>query len=127
MVFGCGIGDFIAIGSLAVTVWDGYKNAPGEYKEISGDVLRFTRAVQNVPPTWPDAQTQEHFQSVMTGCEELLRDLNEIIAQNLSLADPKAKGRKWDRLMWKEDLGTLRGRIGLNMGHLTYLNTCLSL
>jgi len=121
MSFGCGIGDIIAITEFAWTVYSSYKKAPKEFQDICGDIHRFATALEGAPRSWPDAETQDRFHRIILGCKELLDELDKILRQNESLADPK--GSKVDRLMWGEDLTGLRSRVVTNLSSLTAFYT----
>lgn len=117
MSFGSGIGDIIALTELAWKVWNGYSKAPKEFKDICSEIHCFAKALESAPHSWPDAATQDQFEKIIVGCKELLVDLEKILEQNASLANPK--GSTIDRLMWGEDLVALRLRIVASLSSLT--------
>jgi hypothetical protein len=122
MSFGYSVGDLIAIGNLAWTVYKSCKGAPESFNNISLEVLslhavlmeaRETIFAQPLSPA-----KQERLKAVGDGCYHTLADLDSLCKKYRSLGTQSK--RTWDRLEWgSEDITQLRARLISNTGLLT--------
>ena len=120
MSLGCGMGDIMAISGLAAKVYTAYKDAPGDYRNISDEVksLRIVidKAIKHLSdPTLSNNYLQEG-QEVLTGCQNVLKDLEALIVKYNSLASANTS-QVIDRIkLGTEDIATLRIRLISNTG-----------
>ncbi|MCJ1246454.1 hypothetical protein MMC30_003661 [Trapelia coarctata] len=100
MSFGFAIGDFIAVGNLAWTVYKSCKGAPGSFQNISSEVLSLhallqeTREALSAHPL--PVSKQANLGIVLGGCQGVLDDLQSLIEKYKSLGTQSK--RTWDRL-----------------------------
>ena len=92
MSLGGGVGDIMAISSLAVQVYTAYKDAPGDYRNISDEVrslhIVINKAVQHFQDPNLSTKNQQEGQEVLAGCQNVLKDLDSLILKYKSLASP---------------------------------------
>jgi hypothetical protein len=127
--FGFGVGDFIAIGTLAWNVHKSCKNAPESFNNIASEVLSLhavlkeaeeTILTQPLPP-----KKQERLKVVGDGCRSVLEDLDKLIERYESLGSQGT--RALDRMRWgTENVADLRARLTSNIGLLTAWIRCVS-
>ena len=122
MSFGYGVGDIMAVSRLAAKVYTAYKDAPGDYRNISDEVkslhIVIDKAVQHLKdPTLSNNYRQEG-QEVLTGCQNVLKDLDALILKYNSLAPTNTNASQViDRMkLGTEDIPTLRIRLISNTG-----------
>ena len=123
MSLGGSVGDIMAISGLAIKVYTAYKDAPGDYRNISDEVkslhIIIDKAVQHLrDPTLSNNYRQEG-QDVLTGCQNVLKDLDALIVKYNSLAPANTStstSRAIDRVkLSSEDIATLRSRLISNI------------
>ena len=125
MSFGYGI-DIMAISGLAIKVYTAYKDARGDYRNISDEVkslyIIINKAAQHFEsPTLGDSSRQEG-QEVLKGCQNVLEDLDSLIGKYNSLAHlSTSTSRVFQRVKFSaglvlgtEDIATLRARLTSN-------------
>ena len=118
MSFGFGVGDFMAVSTLAATVYMAYKDAPINYKHIAEEVKSLQglidKAAQHFEGTTLSHADHQHGQEALKGCQSVLEDLNAFIEEYKSIASNNK------RLVFKrvklgtEDIATLRARLTSN-------------
>lgn len=118
MCFGFGVGDILAISTLAMKVYTAYKDAPDDYKHIAEEVDSLqsilTRAVQHSQSTTLSDDDRQEGQKVLKGCQSVLGDLNSLIEKYKSLASAN-KNQSFMRVkLGTEDIATLRARLATN-------------
>ena len=126
--FGYGVGDVVAIGTLAWNVYQSCKKAPESFGEISSEVLSLhvvlkeaeeTLSAQCIPP-----EKREQLKAVGDGCRCILEELEKLIKKYESLG--RQSKRTWDRMRFgAEDISGLRLRLTSNTGLLNGLLTAL--
>ena len=142
--YGFGVGDFIAVGTLAWSVykscwsqpyaghqqatnqWVG-KAAPGSFENISAEVLSLHAVLKEgeetlfVSPLSPERA--ERLKVIKDGCDKVLVDLQRLVERYESLGTQSK--RTWDRMKWgKEDIAEIRTRLISNITILTaYIST----
>ena len=122
MSFGYGVGDIMAISGLAAKVYTAYKDAPGDYRNISDEVkslhIVIDKAVQHLKDPTLSSNYQQEGQEVLTGCQNVLKDLDALIIEYKSLASANTNARQViDRMkLGTEDIATLRIRLISNTG-----------
>ena len=130
MSFGYGVGDIMAISGLALKVCTAYKDAPGDYKNISDEVeslhIIINKAAQHFegPTLSNNSHWQQEGQKVLRGCQNVLEDLDALIEKYNSLASASTgsdSGQVLQRLklsaslvLGTEDIATLRARLTSN-------------
>ena len=118
MSFGWGVGDIIAISGLAVKVYRAYKDAPEDYRHISGEVeslqILIDKASQHFKSNTRDSKSRNEGQKALQGCKHVLEDLNSLIEKYNGSA---SSSQVFNRIkLGTEDIATLRARLILNTG-----------
>ncbi|KAL8990426.1 MAG: hypothetical protein Q9177_000913 [Variospora cf. flavescens] len=109
-----GVGDFLALGQLAWSVYKSCKDAAGSFQDISLEVLSLHAVIKEFEDnlqgsTLPSSQ-RTGLESVAEGCRNVLKDLQTLTGRYHSLGT-KTK-RTYDRLAWgQEDITGLRSRL----------------
>jgi hypothetical protein len=128
MSFGYGVGDLLAIGTLAWKVYKSCKGASESFRDISSEVLSLHVVVKEAEDivfaqTLPLAK-QEQLRVVGDGCRHVLEDLDNLVKKYQSLGTQSK--RTWDRMRWgAEDISELRARLTSHIGILTGLLAAL--
>src|ERR1700733_15560938 len=109
--FGFGVGDFIAIGTLALNLYKSCKEAPESFGNISSEVLSMHIVLKEVEEevlARPLAPTkQERLEAIGEGCHLVLNDLDNLVKRYQSLGTQSK--RTWDRMRYSmEDITELR-------------------
>ncbi|KAK0107245.1 hypothetical protein ONS95_003946 [Cadophora gregata] len=122
MSFGFGIGDFIAVGKLAWSVYKSCKDAPESFNNISVEVLSLHAVLKEVEEAVADEPLTESKQhslaTISNGCQSVLQDLQALIVKYDSLGSQSR--RTWDRMRWgANDISELRARLTSNIMLLT--------
>jgi hypothetical protein len=122
MSFGYSVGDFIALGTLAWSVYKSCKGAPEAFGDISLEVLSLQAVLKEAEETvfaQPLSPVkQERLKAVGDGCHRVLTDLDNLCKKYQSLGTQGK--RTWDRVRWgSEDIAELRLRLISNTGLLT--------
>lgn len=90
MSFGWGVGNFVAILGLAIKVYTSYRDAPGDYRDISEEAAAFRilieKAAQHFNSPTISSDDRYYGQKVLNGCQDILEDLNSVIEKYKSLA-----------------------------------------
>jgi len=125
MSFGYGVGDTLALASLAWNVYKSCSDAPENFANISQEVLLLHAALRNVAETFDSqtlsSSTQDSLDKAAAGCKSVLEDLQALVEKYHSLGT--STKRSWDRLKWNTDKTTeLRSRLVSNM---TMLNIAI--
>ncbi|KAK4690233.1 hypothetical protein P7C71_g6506, partial [Lecanoromycetidae sp. Uapishka_2] len=89
MSFGFGVGDFIAVGKLCLTVYNKCKESPSNYNQLSSEV----GALHNVIKKTEELSARQNLTSeqeselamAKLGCEEVLTDLDNLLSKYESL------------------------------------------
>ena len=124
MSLGCSLGDIMAISELAVKVYTAYKDAPGDYSNISDEVksldIIINNAAQHFKNTTLSDNKWREGQEVLRGCQKVLEDLDSLMAKYNDLASASTS-RVFTRInLGTEDIATLRARL---MSNITLLNS----
>ena len=118
--FGFGVGDIIAISTLAINVYTAYKDAPDNYRHISHDVkplpILINKAVEHFASTTLSDNDRQLGQEVLNGCQSVLEDLNSLIERYNSLASTNTHQFVRRFRLGGEDIATLRARLTYNTG-----------
>ncbi|KAL8990455.1 MAG: hypothetical protein Q9169_008119 [Polycauliona sp. 2 TL-2023] len=131
MSFGFGVGDLIAVGTLA---WKVYKNvykasndAPDSFQKVHQDVLSLHAVLKETseivfdPPL--SMQRQQRLQTIADGCTSVLSDLQALVIKYEGMG---TQGKMtWKRLRWgSEDIVEYRLRITSSVAMLNaFMNT----
>lgn len=118
MSFGIGVGDFIAVGTLA---WKVYKNvykaakdAPESFQKVHHDVLSLHAVLKEAGEIIFDSpmssQTQQRLRTIADGCTSVLDDLQCLVNRYEEMGTPGKL--TWKRFRWgSEDIVEYRLRI----------------
>ena len=117
MSFGPSLGDILTISILAAEVYNAYKDAPKEYKQVKEDIdsLRITinKAEQFFKRTPLDDDDKPEGRKILKGCQSVLEDLNSLMKKYKTLD-------RWKRVkLGTEGIAELRARLVLHFGLLT--------
>jgi len=125
------VGDFLGVAKLACTVYNGYKDAPGDFKDLSDEIKSLhnivnsdiLKAIFRGPNL--TSEDRERLQEMLQGCENVLKDLDKLLTKYKRLESPQGSSlRALDRVRWvQEDIGKLRARLTSNT---TLLNTLIA-
>ena len=124
MSFGYGIGDFLAVSKLAWDVYTAYKDAPGDFRNISDEIkslhIIINRDKKKLQDKILNSDEQTELQEILQGCTNVLRDLDKLHIKYMSLesgrgSSSQAIGRiKWSLKWSQEDITELRARLTSN-------------
>jgi hypothetical protein len=117
MSFGFGVGDFLAVGKLAWSVYKSCRDASESFGNISVEVLSLHAVLKEVEETLSDHQLTESKQAslatISNGCQGVLLDLQTLVDKYESLGSQSK--RTWDRMKWgSNDITELRARLTSN-------------
>ncbi len=127
MSFGFGVGDFSAVGTLCLKVYQRYKDSPGNYRELSSEA----GASQNVIKENEGISSQQRLNAGQkarlalskVGCEEVLAELDYLLVKYESLGTEER--RKINRVGFAmQDVNTIRLRSISNVSMLDALIMC---
>ena len=120
MSLGCSVGDIMAISGLAVKVYTAYKDAPGDYRNISDEVkslhIIINKAAKHFKGTTLSDDDRQEGLEVLRGCQNVLEDLDALIIKYNSLASGSASTSQVIQRfkLGAEDIATLRARLTSN-------------
>ena len=115
MSFGYGVGDFLALSTLALNVYTAYVDAPGDYKNISEEVkslhIIIEEGAQHFERTILSCSQQQKGKDILQGCQSVLEDLGAFIEKYKSLASTN-KNQIFTRVkLGMKDITPLRTRL----------------
>jgi len=119
MSFGCGVGDILAISKLAWDVYNSYKDAPNDFRNISGEIksLHIIVNSDNLKAIFQDPklalEEREGLREILQGCTNVLEDLDKLLIKYKSLGSPQgSRSRAIDRAKWgQEGIAEQRARL----------------
>lgn len=100
MSFGCSVGDFVALGTLAWNLYKSYKAAPGSFQSLSLDLLSFHAVLKEAEeavfarPLSPSKQ--RGLNPVHDGCYGILKDLQSLVDRYDNMGTQGK--RTWERM-----------------------------
>ena len=120
MSYGYGVGDFIAVSKLAWDVYNAYKDAPEDFRNISDEIKSLHIIVERNKVKFqdktrtPDEQVQ--LRDILQGCTNVLEDLDKLHAKYMRLGSAQGSSSQVvDRIKWtQENIGELRARLTSN-------------
>lgn len=120
--YGFGVGDFVAVGTLAWNVYKSCRAAPGSFSNISTEVLSLHAVLKEADETVfrsaLSPESQARLKTIGDGCQCVLGDLQALVDKYESLGTQSK--RTWDRMKWgAEDIVEVRSRIVSNTTLLT--------
>ena len=78
--FGVGVGDVLAVSTLALKVYTAYKEAPNELRNISDEInslrIMTEKGEQRLRNTTLTDTEKTQLSEILQGCENLLQDLD---------------------------------------------------
>ena len=120
--YGFGVGDFVAVGTLAWNVYKSCRAAPNSFSNISIEVLSLHAVLKEADetifrsPLSPESRAR--LKTIGDGCQCVLGDLQALVDKYESLGTQSK--RTWDRMKWgAEDIVEIRSRIISNTTLLT--------
>jgi len=122
------VGDFLGVARIAWTLYNGYKDAPGDFKNLSDEIKSLHNIVSSDiltakfrDPNLP-SEEQERLREILQGCTNVLKDLDNLLTKYKRLGSPRGSSlRALDRARWVQvDIVELRARLTSNT---TLLNT----
>ena len=115
MSYGYGVGDFLAVSTLALKVYNAYKDAPGDYRHISEEVkslhIMIEEGVHHLERTTPSCSQQQKGNEILQGCHSVLEDLSAFINKYRSLASANKHQVVTRVKLGMEDMTALRTRL----------------
>jgi len=122
------VGQFLGVARFAWSVYNGYKDAPGDFKNLSDEIKSLHNIVNSdiLTAKFRDpnlaSEEQERLREILQGCSNVLKDLDNLLTKYKRLESPQGSGlRNLDRARWcQEDIVELRARLTANT---TLLNT----
>ena len=110
------MGDIVAISRLAVIVYTAYKDAPGEYRNISDEVESLQILIDKAAPyfesTTLSSNSRKEGQKALKGCRNVLEDLGSLIEKYNSSASSSGPSQVLNRIkLGTEDIASLRVRL----------------
>jgi hypothetical protein len=128
MSFGLSVGDFIAIGSLALRLYVNYHEGPLEFQEVLRELLSLHTTLEElrndvVNPSSAlsrcSSSKQQNLGKLVSHCAEALRELDKIRDKYRKLEE-RAKKFSWQRVKFgKENIDKVRRRLALHLQGLT--------
>ena len=118
MSFGFGVGDVIAVSTLAARVHSCYKDAPDEYKYILEDVRSLQIIIDGAKHYFENSTLSGdkclEAQEVLQGCQSVLQELDCLVTKYQSIAIPK-RWQFWKRVKFgNKNIMALRTRLTSN-------------
>jgi len=116
--------DSLGVANLAWTVYNGYKDALGDFKNLSDEIKSLHNIVNSDILTAKNltSEEQEKLGEILQECTNLLMDLDNLLTKYKRLGSPERSSlRALERGEWgQEDIVELRARLTSNT---TLLNT----
>lgn len=129
MSFGFSIGDFISVGSLALSLYLSYRDGPSEIREVSRELLSLHTTLEELRHDLEDpdstisrssSKKTRNLQGLIARCKEPLEELETIYQKYVGMGS-------WQRLkIGKEDIDCIRHKLGLHLTGLTLFLTGIS-
>ena len=128
MSFGFGAGDIINVSTLAWKLFKSCKDAPGEFKNVAGEVVSLHVVLKETEELVAESNLSSHqttqLQHLTDGCQSVLHDLTRLLKKYQSLGSKSQK--TWDRLKWgSEGIANARTRLISNTTMLSAYNTTM--
>ena len=122
MVYTPGVGDVVAVGTLAWNVYKSCKGAPDSFSDISNEVLSLHAVLKEADETILKSplppQSRKRLKTICDGCQNVLSDLQALVDKYESLGTQSK--RTWDRMKWgTENVTEIRSRLVSNTTFLT--------
>jgi hypothetical protein len=129
MSFGFSVGDFVALGTLAFSIYQRCHDGPDEFQALSVELANLRNVVDLVSLNLADrelnAVQQTYLKQLRGGCQEMLEEVEAMLTKYESLGTNRKL--KWKWIGWgKERAPGIRQRLALNIGMLTSFNTTLA-
>ncbi|KAL9118356.1 MAG: hypothetical protein Q9187_005101 [Circinaria calcarea] len=132
MSFGVGVGDIIAVSTLANKVRKRFVDSPDQFKRISEEVKSLSNVLRDLEDVLPERELTDrqktHLHDITQGYHSVLVDSDKIVEKYWSLdvnhrsLSGKSQ-RLWKRLKWEpDDVAELRSRISSNINLLNAFN-----
>ena len=129
MSYGYGVGDFIAVSKLAWDVYNAYKDAPEDFRNISDEIKSLHIIVERNKVKFQDktltSDEQVQLRDILQGCTNVLGDLDKLHTKYMKLGSAQGSSSQVvDRIKWtQENIGELRLRLTSNT---TLLNSFIA-
>jgi hypothetical protein len=126
MSFGYGVGDVMAVATLAWNIYRVCKDSPNDFRNVSNEVLSLHLVLKETDELIAevikdDADAASRLHEMATGCKSVLDELQGLLDKYQSMGTQTK--RTWDRLQWGlEDIATIRSRLVSHTGLLTAFN-----
>jgi hypothetical protein len=117
--FGFGIGDFFALGQLALEVYKYCKTASEDLKNLSSEILSLLEILQALRALQSDHSLPEWNQGTLTNhlstCRDVLQEVQAQVEKRKSFKSDRKRMLLFDRLKWgKYDIDVLTTRLTRN-------------
>ncbi|RPB18679.1 hypothetical protein L211DRAFT_796001 [Terfezia boudieri ATCC MYA-4762] len=121
-----GIGDFLAVSNLVLKVYNEYKDAPENFRNLSNEIKSLHIIIDGqFQDKTLNPNEEMQLQEILQGCTNVLEDLDKLRIKYMSLGSaPGSSAQAIDRIKWiQEDIVELRARLTSNT---TLLNTFIT-
>ena len=124
MSFGYGVGDVIAVGTLALRLYVSYRDGPSEYRELTRELLSLHTTLDQLRTDMEDPDSilarctprkLAKLKDIVGRCHEALEELDTIYEKYNRLEGAKKK-ISWKRLKFgKENIDGIRHKLGMHL------------
>ena len=121
MSFGYGMSDFLSVSKLAWDVYTAYKNAPGDFRNISDEIkslhIIINRDKDKLQDKILNSDEQMELREILQGCTNVLKDLDKLHIKYMSLGSAQGSSlQAIDHIKWsQENIAELRARLMVNI------------
>ena len=120
--YGFGVGDFVAVGTLAWNIYKSCKAAPVSFSNISNKVLSLHAVLKEADKTISRSplspKSQARLNTISDRCQSVLSDLQALVDKYENI-ETQSKWT-WDHIKWgAEDIVGIRSRLISNTTFLT--------
>ena len=122
MSFGYGVSDFLKLCEVSWSIYKACRDAPTSFGQVAQEVLSLEAIMREVGDVLKgeslSPQQQASLQTLRTGCQSVLEELQGLVNKYHSLGTASKKA--WDRLKWSsKSIGEIRTRLTSNTVLLT--------
>ena len=114
------MGDIMTISELAIKVYRAYRDAPGDYRNISNEVkslhIIINETAKHFDSTTLSDSNRQEGQEILEGCRNVLEDLDALIVKYNSIASTSTGQVIQGIMLGTEDISALRIRLISNTG-----------
>lgn len=128
MSFGVGIGDFVTISQITLSIYQQLQDAPQEFQSLSTELGNLRNVVDSVAEAVArneiDPNQRDRLVQMQNGCFDVLKEMEGLISRYRSLGTNRVQKWRWIGLGSRRVPG-IRQRLNSNIGLLTSLHTSI--